>query len=132
MQVGNESGSELVLTQLGKGFSGGGRWNSPSASWKKKGWPYSCFLLLGGPGETPETVQESVALLEQYRPQMVNLTVGVRIYPGLALHRQALSEGVVAPGDNLLQPRFYLALAVKEWIWDYLAGVTAQQVRSNI
>lgn len=125
MQVGNESGSELVLAQLGKGF-GRRQVELTFRFLEEEGILYSCFLLLGGPGETPETVKESVALLEQYRPQMVNLTVGVRIYPGLALHRVALAEGVVAPEDNLLRPRFYLAPAVKEWIWEYLAGVTAR------
>ena len=125
MQVGNESGSELVLTRLGKGF-GRRQVELTFQLLEEEGIAYSCFLLLGGPGETPETVKESVALLEQYRPQMVNLTVGVRIYPGLALHRQALEEGVVAPEDNLLRPRFYLAPAIREWIWEYLAGVTAR------
>jgi radical SAM superfamily enzyme YgiQ (UPF0313 family) len=125
MQVGNESGSELVLTQLGKGF-GRRQVELTFRLMEEEGIAYSCFLLLGGPGETPETVKESVALLEQYRPQMVNLTVGVRIYPDLALHRIALEEGVVAPGENLLQPRFYLAPAIEGWIWEYLAGVTAR------
>ena len=125
MQVGNESGSDLVLTNLGKGF-GRRQVELTFRLMEEEGIAYSCFLLLGGPGETPETVEESVALLEQYRPQMVNLTVGVRIYPGLALHRLALSEGVLAPGDNLLWPRFYLAPAIKDWIWEYLAGVTAR------
>ncbi|MBI4796245.1 MAG: cobalamin B12-binding domain-containing protein [Deltaproteobacteria bacterium] len=125
MQVGNESGSELVLTKLGKGF-GRRQVELTFRLLEEEGISYSCFLLLGGPGETPETVKESVALLEQYRPQMVNLTVGVRIYPGLALHRQALEEGVVAPKDNLLRPRFYLAPAIREWIWEYLEGVTAR------
>ncbi len=125
MQVGNESGSELVLTNLGKGF-GRRQVEITFRLLEEEGIAYSCFLLLGGPGETRETVEESVALLEQYRPQSVNLTVGVRIYPGLALHRQALAEGVVAPGDNLLRPRFYLSPAIEGWIWEYLAGVMAR------
>jgi len=125
MQVGNESGSELVLTKLGKGFSRR-QVELTFRLMEEEGIAYSCFLLLGGPGETRETVAESVALLEQYRPQLVNLTVGVRIYPGLALHRQALAEGVVEPGESLLQPRFYLAPAIREWIWGYLEGVMAR------
>lgn len=125
MQVGNESGSELVLTRLGKGF-GRRQVELTFRLLEEEGIAYSCFLMLGGPGETPETVEESVALLEQYRPQLVNLTVGVRIYPGLPLYRQALEEGVVAPGDNLLWPRFYLAPAIREWIWEFLKGVTAR------
>jgi radical SAM superfamily enzyme YgiQ (UPF0313 family) len=125
MQVGNESGSELVLANLGKGF-GRRQVELTFRILEEEGIAYSCFLLLGGPGETPDTVQESVALLEQYHPQLVNLTVGVRIYPGLALHQTALEEGVVIPGDNLLQPRFYLSAAIEGWIWDYLAGVMAR------
>ncbi|MHB8070132.1 MAG: B12-binding domain-containing radical SAM protein [Desulfobaccales bacterium] len=125
MQVGNESGSELTLTKLGKGF-GRRQVELTFRLMEEEGMAYSCFLLLGGPGETRETVAESVALLEQYRPQLVNLTVGIRVYPGLALHRQALAEGLLDPGDNLLWPRFYLAPAIKEWIWEYLAGVMAR------
>ena len=93
----------------------------------REGLPYTCFLLLGGPGETPATVQESVALLERYEPHLVNLKVGIRIHPGLPLHRLALAEGVVTPRDNLLWPRFYLAPAIREWIWGYLEEVTGQR-----
>jgi hypothetical protein len=82
--------------------------------------------MLGGPGETPATVQESVALLEGYNPFLVNLTVGIRIYPFTALCDQARAEGVISPEDNLLWPQFYLSEAVADWIWDYLKDVTAR------
>ena len=65
-------------------------------------------------------------MLEGYEPKMVNLKAGIRIHPGLPLHRRALAEGVVKAEDNLLWPRFYLAPAIREWIWDYLAEVTAR------
>jgi radical SAM superfamily enzyme YgiQ (UPF0313 family) len=124
-QVGNESGSELVLSNLGKGF-GREQVEETLRLLKEVDLPYSCFLMMGGPGETPDTVQESVALLEQYEPRMVNLTVGIRIYPGVALHRRAVAEGVVAPDDPLLWPQFYLSSAIREWIWGYLKEVTAR------
>ena len=125
VQVGNESGSELVLTGLGKGF-GLPKVEHTLKLLKKADLPFTCFLLLGGPGETRETVEESVAFLEGYEPKMVNLKAGIRIHPGLPLHRLALAEGVVKPEDNLLWPRFYLAPAIREWIWDYLAELTAR------
>lgn len=125
VQVGNESGSDLMLSNLGKGF-GKEKVELTLKLLQEEGLPYSCFLMMGSPGETPETVQESVALLEQYQPEMVNLTVGVRIHPGLPLYWQALEEGVVSPEDNLLWPHFYLAPAIKEWIWGYLAEVAAR------
>jgi len=125
VQVGNESGSELVLTGLGKGFNRR-KVELTLQLLEAEDLPYTCFLLLGGPGETRETVQESVAFLEKYVPKMVNLKAGIRIHPGLPLHRLALAEGIVAPADNLLWPKFYLAPAIREWIWDYLAEVTAR------
>ena len=125
VQVGNESGSELVLSRLGKGF-GRRQVEETLKMLTAEGLPFTCFLLLGGPGETPETVADSVALLEQYQPRLVNLTVGLRLHPGLPLHALALAEGVVGPADNLLWPKFYVAPAVKDWIWSFLAEVTAR------
>jgi radical SAM superfamily enzyme YgiQ (UPF0313 family) len=125
VQLGNESGSDLVLTGLGKGFAR----QQVERSMKllqEEGLPYTCFLLLGGPGETRETVEESVALLERYEPKMVNLKAGIRIHPGVPLHRRALAEGVVSPEDDLLWPRYYLAPAIQEWIGDYLEKLTAR------
>ena len=125
VQVGNESGSDLVLTNLGKRFSRS-QVEETLTLLQQVGLPYNCFLLLGGPGETPATVRESVELLERYTPFMVNLTVGIRIYPHTALCDQAMAEGVIAPGDNLLWPHFYLSAAVADWIWDYLKEVISR------
>jgi radical SAM superfamily enzyme YgiQ (UPF0313 family) len=125
VQVGNESGSELVLRHLGKGF-GLEQVELTLSMLHEAGLPFNCFLLVGGPGETPETVREGVALLEKHQPRMVNLTVGIRIHPGLPMHRIALAEGVVTAADNLLWPHFYLAPAVQEWIWEFLAEVTTR------
>ena len=125
VQVGNESGSDLVLTNLGKGFNRR-QVEETLQLLQRADLRYSCFLLMGGPGETPATVQESVALLEGYHPFMVNLKAGIRIYPHTALYDQALAEGVITPGDNLLWPHFYLSPAVADWIWDYLKDVTSR------
>jgi radical SAM superfamily enzyme YgiQ (UPF0313 family) len=125
VQVGNESGSELVLHGLAKGF-GRQQVERTLQLLAEAGLPFTCFLLLGGPGETRETVQESVAFLERFEPRMVNLKAGIRIHPDLPLHRLALAEGLLTSADNLLWPRFYLAPGLREWIWDYLAEVTAR------
>jgi radical SAM superfamily enzyme YgiQ (UPF0313 family) len=125
VQVGNESGSDLVLTNLGKGFSRR-QVEETLQLLQRADLRYTCFLLIGGPGETPATVQESVALLEGYRPFMVNLKAGIRIYPYTALYDQALAEGVIAPGDNLLWPHFYLSPEVSDWIWDFLKDLTSR------
>lgn len=66
------------------------------------------FLLLGGPGETQETVGESVAFAESLRLDQLRITVGIRIYPETPLAQLAVREGVIAAEDDLLFPRFYL------------------------
>jgi radical SAM superfamily enzyme YgiQ (UPF0313 family) len=123
VQVGNESGSDLVLSNLGKGFTRR-QVEETLQLLKQAGLSYNCFLMMGGPGETPDTVQESVELLERYQPFLVNLTVGIRIYPHTPLADQARAEGVIGAADNLLWPHFYLSEAVADWIWDYLRGLT--------
>jgi hypothetical protein len=44
-------------------------------------------LLLGGPGETPETVRQTVALMKQLSPDRVGISLGIRVYAGTPLAR---------------------------------------------
>jgi radical SAM superfamily enzyme YgiQ (UPF0313 family) len=74
------------------------------------------FLLLGGPGETRETVRESLEFADSLRLDTLKLTMGIRIYPGTPLETTAREEGVIAEEDDLLFPRFYLARGLDEWI----------------
>ncbi len=67
------------------------------------------FLLLGGPGETAESVKESLAFAQQLELDLLRVTVGIRIYPGTPLAARAREEGILQPDDDLLVPRFYLA-----------------------
>ena len=74
------------------------------------------FLLLGGPGETRESVQESLAFADSLELDLLKLTLGIRIYPGTALEQVARKEGVIAKGDDLLMPRFYLSKELDGWL----------------
>jgi len=71
------------------------------------------FLLLGGPGETQETVEESLAFATSLRLDLLKVTTGIRIYPGTPLAGIAIQEGVIGAEDDLLLPRFYLSPGVK-------------------
>ena len=74
------------------------------------------FLLLGAPGETRESVEQSLAFAESLGLDMLRVTVGIRIYPGTPLQKLAVAEGQLSPEDDLLQPRFYLAPGLEPWI----------------
>lgn len=74
------------------------------------------FLLLGGPGETRESVEESLAFARSLNLDELRITVGIRIYPGTPLARRAVAEGAIADEGDLLHPRFYLAPGLEPWI----------------
>lgn len=105
-----ESASDPVLERLQKGFDAA-RARDVARRVERAGMRVLWIFLLGGPGETPETMEETLAFARwrMRRGDAVYLTVGLRIYPGTTLHRIALEEGLVAAGDPLLAPRFYFS-----------------------
>jgi len=119
ISLGNESGHELILKNLEKGFTLDTVRKAAKLA-RANGIRYGCFLLLGGPGETRETVMQSVKFVEDLSPDLVSLKAGIRIYPGTQLETIARSEGIIENAHDLLHPAFYLAPAIREWIWDYL------------
>ncbi|MDQ6717474.1 MAG: cobalamin-dependent protein [Gemmatimonadota bacterium] len=105
-----ESASDGVLERMEKGFDAA-KLAEVATRVERAGMRTLWILLVGGPGETAKTLEEtlSFAAARLNRGDAVYLTVGVRIYPGTTLHRIAISEGVVMPGDPLLAPSFYFS-----------------------
>jgi len=81
-------------------------------------------LLLGGPGETPETAAETVASIKSMAPDCAGAALGVRIYPGTQMETLVAEEGPLEnnPGVrrhyagpiDLLRPTFYISPALGE------------------
>ncbi len=109
--VGFESGSARMLRALNKRFTLDDV-RATCARLSEYGIRRNGFLLLGGPGETDASVDESMAFSASLRLDTLKVTLGIRIYPGTSLHRRALAEGMVAPDDDLLRPTFYLARGI--------------------
>ena len=105
-----ESASDPVLRRLEKGFDAA-RVRDVATRLERSGIRTLWIFLAGGPGETARTLDETLAFADERlrRGDAVYLTVGLRIYPGTTLHQIALAEGAVAPGDPLLEPRFYFS-----------------------
>lgn len=74
------------------------------------------FLLLGGPGETRQTVEKSLAFADSLDLESMKVTTGIRIYPNTRLAEIALREGALSAGSDLLFPTFYLARGLEGWI----------------
>jgi radical SAM superfamily enzyme YgiQ (UPF0313 family) len=114
---GFESGSRKILRSLNKRFQPE-EVRRVSEILKRHGIGRMGFVLLGGPGETRETVEQSLEFADSLELEAMKITVGIRIYPCTALASAAIAEGVVAPGDDLLFPKFYLAAGLEGWIED--------------
>jgi len=81
-------------------------------------------LLLGGPGETPRTVRETIEFIKQIDPDCVGAALGLRVYPGTALEqiiadelRDRANSGVrrkYTGPVNLLKPTFYICPTLGE------------------
>ena len=78
------------------------------------------FLLLGGPGETRQSVEESLAFADSLKLDALRLTVGIRIYPETQLAETAKKQGVITSESNLLFPHFYLSQGLEGWLPELL------------
>jgi len=126
VSLGFESGSPGVLRRMNK------RYNpedvlAVSHIFKKYGIKQLGFLLLGGPGETRETVLESLQFADALECEALKITVGLRIYPGTPLEGIALREGVITVATDLLKPTFYLAPGLERWLPTTVAAWAAQR-----
>ncbi len=73
-------------------------------------------LMLGAPGETPETLREVVEFVKRVDPSCAGASLGVRLYPGtplaglLAPQIRSNAPGIHGAGrDDLLRPVYYLS-----------------------
>ncbi len=114
-----ESAAEPVLRGMRKGFSAQEVHRAADAV-RRRRLPCLWIFLFGGPGETPDTVRETLRFAsEEVRPgDVLFYNVGVRIYPGTELERMARAEGRLSlPADDMLAPVTYLSPALDaQWL----------------
>jgi radical SAM superfamily enzyme YgiQ (UPF0313 family) len=119
VSMGFESGSKRMLKNMNKRFT-------PAEIRKiadmlfDHGIKRMGFLLLGSPGETRRSIEESIAFADSLKLDSLRITAGVRIYPHTSLAKKAVEEGVVSRQDDLLLPRFYMAKGLEPWLRETL------------
>jgi radical SAM superfamily enzyme YgiQ (UPF0313 family) len=85
------------------------------------------FLMLGGPGETRESVEESLRFADALALDAVKITVGVRVYPHTELARIAVREGVIEADTDLLHPSFYIVRGLEAWLRETVGTWVAER-----
>jgi radical SAM superfamily enzyme YgiQ (UPF0313 family) len=113
--LGFESGCERILKGMNK------RFNTESIRRASRmladyGIRRMGFLLLGGPGESENSVEESLRFVDSLDLEATKITVGIRIYPHTKLAKIASEEGVVEKEDDLFFPRFYMVRDLQDWL----------------
>lgn len=96
-------------------------------------------MLLGGPGETPETLKQAIAFAQDANPDCVGLSCGIRVYPhtGLARHIREQGpfdanrnlHGAVRDNLELLRPIFYVSASVGGNIHEQVAALVGGDAR---
>lgn len=87
------------------------------------------YFLLGGPGETPDTLEETLANIDGLKKSVLFIFCGMRIYPGTPLFSLSVAEGLVKESSELLDPVFYNSAVIsKQHILDRVREKTAQRV----
>lgn len=115
VSLGFESGSKKILAKMNKRYILDDV-SQISERLKKFGIGRMGFLLFGGPGETRETVNESLIFADSLGLEAMKITIGIRIYPHTPLARAAMKEGLIKADDNLLFPKFYMTKGLEGWL----------------
>jgi radical SAM superfamily enzyme YgiQ (UPF0313 family) len=126
MEFGTDSGSPVMLKNLGKSFTVDAIRGS-SRLCRESGMDFAHYLLFGGPGENRDTVLESFTLMDELCPTAVIAMTGIRIYPGTAIYRQALADGVISPGTPMLEPVFYISPSIRDSLCAIITALAAER-----
>ncbi|MCB2197290.1 MAG: radical SAM protein [Bacteroidetes bacterium] len=95
--------------------------------------PTMWFFMLGGPGETEETILETFEFIDEhiFEEDMVHITEGIRIIPNTELYDIAVREGVISKNDRVIDPMFYVNPKLGK---ERLTGILEREIskRNNV
>ncbi len=106
VEFGTDALSDTVLSAYKKPFDVEQVFAAHDAA-RRQGLYVAHYFLLGGPGETPETLDETLSNIDKIKRTVLFLFCGMRIYPGTRLFERARKEGMLQESQELLEPFFY-------------------------
>ncbi|MBN2030399.1 radical SAM protein [bacterium] len=109
INFGIDSGDEDMLKRLKRDFSGKDILNA--ARYCKEVGIVSMFdLLIGSPGESKESIIQTIELMKRANPDCVGIALGVRIYQGTEISEMvkedSLENGLIGGGE-FTEPLFF-------------------------
>lgn len=113
IEFGTDAASANTISKMGKSFTVDDV-RKVSKMCDDIGLEAAHYLILGGPGETEETLEETFAFMDEINPRAVIVMTGVRIYPNTGLEQMSINEGVIKKKEDILFPRFYISPLISE------------------
>ncbi|MEI7662291.1 MAG: radical SAM protein, partial [Bacteroidota bacterium] len=108
IEFGTESLSDTTLRNYGKHFDV--EEVVRTSDYCNQAGVYFChFMIIGGYGETEATINESFENSKRIANTVFFPFIGMRIYPGTTLQKLAIARGIIQPGDDLLEPVYYIS-----------------------
>lgn len=117
VEFGTDSGAPTMIANLQKEFDAEDL-RRASRLCQQHGIKFAHSLIFGGPGETEETVEATITLMEELRPTAVIAFIGIRVLPGTGMVDVALRDGQIDSDDNLLYPKFYVSDSLGDGLID--------------
>lgn len=115
-ELGSDAPSDATLRGIGKDF----RFSDVVACnslFLDHGVATAHYFMFGCPGETPESVREGIANLLGLRKTAIFVFLGIRILPGTGLEAIARRDGLIQPGQSLLESAYYISPQVdRAWL----------------
>ncbi len=109
VEVGIDTAAQTMLDNLGKSFTQSDI-RTATELYQRFKIPFSIYLLIGGPGETEATINETVEFLDTIsQPNQLLMNFGIRIYADTPLAKLAQQAGIIANETELLKPKVYLS-----------------------
>ena len=138
IDFGADSGCDAMLEALGRPFTTADL-ERTAAICHRHGIVFMYDLLLGGPGETHETLKQTIDFMKRISPDRVGAALGVRVLHGTdlaaGLRRQGPFSanpnlhGATTGNDSLLAPIFYVSSELGEDPQGYLQGLIGEDER---
>ncbi len=126
IEFGTDSFSDKQLENYHKNFSYQDILEH-SRNCEKLGIFYAHFLILGGYGETENTLNETFERSKELGSTVIFPYVGMRIYPNTKLCEIALQEGIIKDSSELINPMYYVSKDIDINTLEARAAATGQK-----
>jgi radical SAM superfamily enzyme YgiQ (UPF0313 family) len=129
INFGVDSADDGILRTLGRDFDVEDLRHTAAAC-HEQGLVFMYDLLLGGPGESRDSLRRTIQAMKQMSPDRVGAALGVRIFPGTRLAEMIRQtgplesnpnlHGAVKGNDRFFRPVFYLSADLGDEAPQYL------------